>query len=206
MPRIDARLQCPYCGKEVNSKPTLKRHIDHTPSCSAKDAAVIARTLAQHRSGERSTTNLDPQDSDSTNIAAAAISAEHENDPDDRESEERTTPHNEPGDEANALRNDPVVDAGGLPKKPFIEMFPSAYNLLPGHGKRFAGLTAFEKERLRREQLSQSNWYPFNDKAEWELAEWLMLSGLSQGSIDKFLKLKIVSLLSQTPDRVVMTY
>lgn len=36
-------------------------------------------------------------------------------------------------------------------------------------------------------------WGGFGSEEHWELARWMLKSGLSQGQIDKFLKLKIVS-------------
>ena len=36
-------------------------------------------------------------------------------------------------------------------------------------------------------------WAPFKDIEEWELVQWIMQSGLSQGATDKYLKLPIVS-------------
>ncbi|KAH9848234.1 hypothetical protein C2E23DRAFT_740105, partial [Lenzites betulinus] len=50
-------------------------------------------------------------------------------------------------------------------------------------------------EELLQQQRSQGNvpYAPFEDLAEWNLAEWLVTSGLTQSSIEKFLKLPIVS-------------
>ncbi|KAJ6545182.1 hypothetical protein B0H19DRAFT_844804, partial [Mycena capillaripes] len=47
-------------------------------------------------------------------------------------------------------------------------------------------------EKLREEQKTKGHapWEPFESQDEWELAQWLMTSGLSNKKIDKYLKLK----------------
>lgn len=40
-------------------------------------------------------------------------------------------------------------------------------------------------------------YYPFSCREDWQLAAWLLCSGLSMGKIDSFLSLKMVSV--QTP-------
>jgi hypothetical protein len=49
-------------------------------------------------------------------------------------------------------------------------------------------------ENLREEQKAAGNapWYPFESEDEWELARWLMTSGLSQKKTDAYLKLNAV--------------
>ena len=50
-------------------------------------------------------------------------------------------------------------------------------------------------ESLRKEQMDEglAPWFPFESEDEWELARWLMTSGISQKKIDSFLKLHKVS-------------
>ncbi|KAJ7725295.1 hypothetical protein DFH07DRAFT_758708 [Mycena maculata] len=52
--------------------------------------------------------------------------------------------------------------------------------------------TFFEKYRADQKREGHAPWYPFESKEEWELARWLMTSGLSQKKTDEFLKLKSV--------------
>ena len=51
-----------------------------------------------------------------------------------------------------------------------------------------------EFERLREEQVKagKAPWHPFASKEEWELARWLMTSGVSGTKRDEFFKLKKV--------------
>ncbi|KAF8874920.1 hypothetical protein BD779DRAFT_1678483 [Infundibulicybe gibba] len=52
--------------------------------------------------------------------------------------------------------------------------------------------TKFEEIRLRKNQSGEAPWAPFSDQDEWELARWLMKSGISQTEREKFLGLKKV--------------
>ncbi|KAF7303335.1 hypothetical protein MIND_00561200 [Mycena indigotica] len=49
-------------------------------------------------------------------------------------------------------------------------------------------------EQLREEQKANGwePWNPFKDLDEWELARWMATSGLSQGKMTEFLKLKVI--------------
>ena len=49
-------------------------------------------------------------------------------------------------------------------------------------------------EAYRREQAADGHkpWYPFEDKNQWELARWMMASGISQKKMNSFLKLSSV--------------
>ncbi|OJT15374.1 hypothetical protein TRAPUB_8065, partial [Trametes pubescens] len=42
-------------------------------------------------------------------------------------------------------------------------------------------------------KAGDSPWAPFQDKEEWQLAHWLVTSGLMQSSIEKYLKLSIMN-------------
>ncbi|KAK0474324.1 hypothetical protein EDD18DRAFT_1313462 [Armillaria luteobubalina] len=48
-------------------------------------------------------------------------------------------------------------------------------------------------ERIKQEQKKQGQqmWAPFKTHEEWELAQWLMMSGVSQADIDRFVKLAV---------------
>lgn len=55
--------------------------------------------------------------------------------------------------------------------------------------------TYFETLRERQKASGQAPWYPFESEEEWELAKWLMTSGLSQKKTGEYLKLKKVCTL-----------
>lgn len=52
--------------------------------------------------------------------------------------------------------------------------------------------TQFEKLREEQKKAGRAPWEPFESEEEWELARWLMTSGISQMKTDEFLKLKKV--------------
>ncbi|KAJ7075485.1 hypothetical protein B0H15DRAFT_925432 [Mycena belliarum] len=53
--------------------------------------------------------------------------------------------------------------------------------------------TQFEKLREEQTKAGQPPWAPFASEEEWELAHWLMTSGISQSKTDEFLNLKKVN-------------
>ena len=52
--------------------------------------------------------------------------------------------------------------------------------------------TIFEELRDQRENTGLTNYAPFENCEEWELAKWLITSGLSQEAINEYLTLPIV--------------
>ncbi|KAG6906379.1 hypothetical protein DXG01_014194 [Tephrocybe rancida] len=50
--------------------------------------------------------------------------------------------------------------------------------------------TTFETLQRKQEAAGLEPWAPFATEAEWELAQWLMMSGVSQAKMDSFLKLE----------------
>ncbi|KAI0357791.1 hypothetical protein OH77DRAFT_1583444 [Trametes cingulata] len=77
-------------------------------------------------------------------------------------------------------------EEGGLPRKPWIEDFTGKAGTVFGEGE-----TQFEAIRRKKEEDGDSPWAPFESEEEWELARWLVTSGLTQSSIEQYLKLKI---------------
>lgn len=90
----------------------------------------------------------------------------------------------------------PDVEHGGLPRKPWIEDYPGDAGRTEG-----AAETAFELHDKARKAAGAALWAPFEDEQEWQLAHWLVTSGLTQNNIEKFLKLDIVSTRCSGLDR-----
>lgn len=65
----------------------------------------------------------------------------------------------------------------------------------PGAGAKI-GDTELPFHTAQREQheANLDPWSPFASRQEWELAEWMMQSGISQGDMDKLLNLDLVSI------------
>jgi hypothetical protein len=72
----------------------------------------------------------------------------------------------------------------------FIESFPTEFKAGAPCG---IGAPKFETIHQQQQDQGKSNWGPFEDEDEWELAEWL-IKNVGQTQTDKFLKLPIVSL------------
>ncbi|KAI5995911.1 hypothetical protein EDD15DRAFT_2164382 [Pisolithus albus] len=65
------------------------------------------------------------------------------------------------------------------------------------------GETAFEKTKEVQDSLGGSAYSPFEDREEWELAQWL-INNVNQRATDEFLKLPVV--VSKTRTRMGPSY
>lgn len=59
--------------------------------------------------------------------------------------------------------------------------------------------TKFESIRQKQKMADEAPWAPFESEDEWELARWLMESGISQKKTDSFLKLPTVCIYYYAP-------
>jgi hypothetical protein len=67
----------------------------------------------------------------------------------------------------------------------------------PGAGAHFGeGDTKFHSIQAARQLAKEPPYSPFLDLAEWEMAQWMMMSNMSQEDKDQYLKLKAVSTYS----------
>ncbi|KAI0823820.1 hypothetical protein BC628DRAFT_1420570 [Trametes gibbosa] len=80
----------------------------------------------------------------------------------------------------------PDVESGGLPHRPWIEDFPEPAAQCFGMGE-----TPFERTLREQRTRGDAPFAPFEDLEEWDLAQWLVTSGVTQASIDRFLKLDV---------------
>ncbi|KAI0668005.1 hypothetical protein C8Q78DRAFT_952332, partial [Trametes maxima] len=78
------------------------------------------------------------------------------------------------------------VEAGSLPRCPWIEDFPGPAAATFGTAE-----TTFERIQREKDERNEAPWAPFESYDEWELARWLATSGLTQADIGEFLNLKI---------------
>ncbi|OCH89324.1 hypothetical protein OBBRIDRAFT_842278 [Obba rivulosa] len=88
---------------------------------------------------------------------------------------------------SKCTRIEELVDEeyGGIPKRPWVEPCSGAGAVLE------EGTTAFETHRKHQKEKQEPSWAPFDSRDEWELARWLLTSGLTQKAIDDFLQLHI---------------
>ncbi|KAH9951748.1 hypothetical protein B0H21DRAFT_775908 [Amylocystis lapponica] len=77
-------------------------------------------------------------------------------------------------------------EAGGLPKRPSIQSYSGPAGSVFGTSD-----TEFEKLRAENEKYGRPPYHPFESRDEWDLARWLIRTGVSQTAIDEYLKLPI---------------
>lgn len=71
----------------------------------------------------------------------------------------------------------------------FTEFYPGASKIF-GSGPTF--MDNFDNDRFSKERQVHSH-YPFASKDEWQMASFLLRSGLSMAAMDQFFKLELVS-------------
>ena len=94
------------------------------------------------------------------------------------------------------------IEPGGLPRRPWLGEYPDP---TVGNVLRRAK-TFFEEIHERKNVAGQSNFAPFANREEWELARFLVRSGLSQDAIQDYLTLPIVRQCSVLRSDVGRTY
>ncbi|KAH9893250.1 hypothetical protein C8Q73DRAFT_761055 [Cubamyces lactineus] len=194
---------CPSCHERFATTQGINAHLSLRTECrrafkqanapNRAKAAMQGLTMAQS-TGELGDTRM--------SVEPSQHSPEHYNDfapafplpdPPRRPLSNPTADDREPGpDSARSKRRRveveeiPDQEEGGLPRKPWIEDFA-------GHAGTTFGTaeTPFEGIRHAKDQAHESPWAPFESEEEWELARWLVTSGLTQSSIERYLKLKI---------------
>ena len=71
------------------------------------------------------------------------------------------------------------------------DYYPGAAKVVDQCGTTF--LDIFDEDRFMEIRNSNNIYYPFANRPEWELAEYLLTSGLSMATINHFLSLLLVS-------------
>lgn len=189
MPRIRTReYQCGVCRQGFSTQQGLRTHVQLSPECRA---AIQAR----NRPHESETPTSPPPNHDTLPNASQDIPPE------------TNTPHL-PGSPTNT--NTPEAD----PRRARVEDaddenedgrdegdgngywvwdFPEgqAGRIVEGSSLAHTG-SRFENIRHRQRLAGKVPWDPFSNEEEWEVAQWLVETGISQRNIDEFLKLKKV--------------
>ena len=74
-------------------------------------------------------------------------------------------------------------------RSPFVEYYPRAAKV-EGQAKTFMDIFHDDEHASKR---ANNLYYPFASAKEWEVASFLLKSGLSMANIDEFLRLELVS-------------
>jgi hypothetical protein len=86
--------------------------------------------------------------------------------------------------EENSNANPHVPEHG-----PYVETFPGSGDT---YGKGGTFMDEFQSDKYAGHRHTNI-YYPFQTRSEWELASWLLRSGLSMQAINDFLNLELVS-------------
>lgn len=208
---------CPYCTSSFDSEEGINRHIAHSPQCYAKreqDAKRIASAALHqdpddpegyesdnsetHRqlhflSGDELEAYLDIHEPVPPVLTAKILKG---NKPEEEEEEEED-PELLAGEDGGGMEEgySDAIDVGEASAsssellKPFVEIFEGAAKVLRAEKTRFEVQAKSEKAKIG----NKVPWGTLHDEGHFELAEWLLKSGISRAKMDSFLKLGIVS-------------
>ena len=182
-------FKCQFCAARLPTSQGLRSHMTQSRSCHEKLEATYRQDHPHIETPDDMTGEMPPADS-----------------PDELEDEGAGDPQYDPpfrhpsppNAEADAMsgseqplpkrvRIEEVEDEGAPGRHQWIEDFPSAAGANLGSCQ-----TKFEQLREKQGENGDAPWAPFESEEEWELARWLMTSGVSQKKTDTFLKLKTV--------------
>lgn len=182
-------FSCPFCHAQKSTQSGLRSHISQKTSCRLAFHA--------HLSNRRQCTGAvadDCVDNELENVlgmnpeSIGSLPDPHQSSSKSNDS----TGSSEDVAQNKQVRVDKAEDdsediAAGIPRDPYVQDHEHA-------GATYGtGTSSFDK--LYESRTAELPWAPFGSQEEWELARWLLTSGLTQGEIDKFLKLDIVSVL-----------
>lgn len=178
--------KCRYCTREVDSK-SLMRHYTQTGCLKrAKLPTSLPALPRQHRNRHHVPSTLSPtrpSESNSFSLRSNSPPLSDASDPPEAGGPTRST-----------LRYprvwvEEVADSGDFPRHTrIVDVHPTAgVPLGPTTFK-----TVWENRREAESKAGNPPWMSFESEEEWDLARFLMKSGLSQEKINELLQLKIV--------------
>lgn len=206
---METPLTCPFCHEVKKTAAGVRSHITQKESCHRAFQASVQRHSQLHLDGDsdmlnhgRAPENALREAGDAFGTLAAdeeaGVGMEQWDAADPPRHDEavmeipqdsvvHTRPEGcEPQSKRARVEDVEDEDAGGLPRRPWVEDFPGA-------GKTYGqGETLFESMFKAQERAGASQWDPFDSEEEWRLAHWLLTSGLTQKGIDEYLNLEIV--------------
>ena len=201
--------RCPYCSTDTESRRGLHSHMMQKKSCreSMEADAYISESASETANKENNSDSptqhaneMDTKKSASDNetafkpfYQAAAAASPHLTTAASPHVAAAASP--QPLNSPNHLATvedavddvDERADADDTDTR-WIEEFPYPVGVPIGEG-----VSCFEERRHNQKRKNEPPWSPFESREEWELAQWLITSGVSQKKIDAFLKLKMVS-------------
>ncbi|KAJ7609663.1 Zn-finger domain-containing protein [Roridomyces roridus] len=183
-------FRCQYCGRSVNTAAGVNRHIGNTPACRLQWAKALGAIVVAR---EEQDDEPAPAASPAPSPPLSPVLSEDDNDlgvGDDFVLPPRvdTPPPPELVGEPRSHRAsiEEVLDEDDPAyRKRFVEPFPGDAGTPVGVGE-----TLFEKMRHEQAGSGDSEFAPFKDSDEWDLAQWLS-KNVNQTATEEYLKLPI---------------
>lgn len=170
---------CNRCGKSFASNPSVQNHQSQRTSNCWKNYSILLQAESATSSNPDTNRNVHFLPSMPTPLSPSA-SAMDAIDPMDAMDPMDVIEMDGANDPSNAEQNAMI---------PHTELFPGESEIY-GKGKTYMDLFDDDEYAENREM---NPYYPFASRPEWELASFLLKSGLSMVATDEFLKLQIVS-------------
>jgi hypothetical protein len=180
--------KCVYCSAGLPTAQGLHSHLAQSQRCRARHCASIAESASDSDSqlGEN-----EPEDNLPPYIEVNPGPAE-----DDLEEPRQQLRHATVEDSDEDLDNN--IEDSTTDSRCYIEDFPRPAGL-PLYAEK-TRRSSFEQYLDEQKKAGDAPWAPFESEDEWELARWLMTSGVSQTKMDSFLKLNKVSCIVRNPN------
>ncbi|KAJ3728088.1 hypothetical protein DFJ43DRAFT_1133141 [Lentinula guzmanii] len=159
---------CLYCGSSLRSTKALQAHISQREFCRNKEEAAFHEPESDIDPPLDSVSSPEPgwEDQNMKNYQPMFSSR-----------------HSTPAATVEEIEDDPTSDYVYAMSYPGPAGMPLNDHCSP---------TQFEAIRQKQTEKALPPWTPFQSEKEWELARWLMSSGISQQRIDEFCKLEVV--------------
>ncbi|KAJ7649245.1 hypothetical protein B0H17DRAFT_1215369 [Mycena rosella] len=196
-------FSCPYCAATRPTMQGLRSHIEQTSMCREKQYTFMSSYESDSESDQdQEPTSADKATSDVEMLvpleqgAAGDLSLNSEDEEEQIYADPAPVENTPPAESApeppapNAQkRRRPTVEEVEDEDDRYAEDFPEDAE---AGAPMEACKTFFETLREQQRDAGRAPWYPFESEDQWELARWLMTSGLSQKKTDSYLKLKTV--------------
>lgn len=169
---------CPRCGKKFKNNSSVLNHMNQPISS--------CRTYYEELIQMNNTLSSPP--SDPPQPTPSHVPQDFSSSP--------STDHYMDTDVLNLTTQEDLPPRSPTPIFPFFKETHPTASTVYGRGQTFMDIFNKDEHSTKREQQL---YYPFASRDEWELASFLLRSHLSMASIDKFLKLKLVSILKGFP-------
>ena len=180
-------IPCPSCGKHFKNNTRLLQHINQpTSRCREKRRnlrliRISYSTAMEQRHGNRSN-RLNSTGNRNSNTVGFDLDKDIYQNGNDNDQFSINADNFDDGSRGLAV-------GGGVERGQVVESCPNVPCVYTG-GTTF--MKGFDQDSYASRR-SEAPWYPFASQNDWEVAYWLMRTGLSMAEIDGYLNLNFVS-------------